>query len=263
MQDGAEVDGHMSRMSQPGALDGLHNSNVVNGGSDNPKSHMRCFNDGDDISKGEEIQKISWVNDIDKQRPPFFHYIPQSAIFEGAYVDFTLSGIEEEKCCSNCSGDCLPSLPCACASTNGGEFVYTVRGLVKEGFLQKCIANNRDPQKRHNYFCEECPWGRSKHCEVIESCKGHERRRFIKECWSKCGCSKKCGNRLVQRGISCNLQVCFVLALGCFFLMLCYNSSDSFLSSEELHLLPRWFSWNSLAVGMFLAVLYTDELLLF
>ncbi|KAI4364095.1 hypothetical protein MLD38_020232 [Melastoma candidum] len=200
------VDGHRPRMPQPGAIDGIRNSDVLNGASDNTRGHMRCFNDGDDITKGEETKKISWVNEVDEHRPPFFHYIPQSVIFKGACVDFTLSGIEEENCCSDCSGDCLPSLPCACASTNGGEFVYTVRGLVKEGFLQKCIANNRDPQKRHNYFCKECPLGR-KDDEVIKSCKGHQRRRFIKECWSKCGCSKSCGNRLVQRGITCNLQV--------------------------------------------------------
>ncbi|KAG8043756.1 hypothetical protein GUJ93_ZPchr0458g22336 [Zizania palustris] len=40
-------------------------------------------------------------------------------------------------------------------------------------------------------------------------CRGHLARKFIKECWSKCGCNMQCGNRVVQRGITCNLQVFF------------------------------------------------------
>ncbi|KAE8671372.1 Histone-lysine N-methyltransferase SUVR4 [Hibiscus syriacus] len=39
------------------------------------------------------------------------------------------------------------------------------------------------------------------------ACKGHLMRKFIKECWDKCGCSKRCGNRVVQRGITASLQV--------------------------------------------------------
>ncbi|VAH34588.1 unnamed protein product [Triticum turgidum subsp. durum] len=42
-----------------------------------------------------------------------------------------------------------------------------------------------------------------------DPCKGHLARKFIKECWSKCGCGMQCGNRVIQRGITCNLQVFF------------------------------------------------------
>ncbi|KAL6577210.1 Histone-lysine N-methyltransferase suvr4 [Orobanche minor] len=41
----------------------------------------------------------------------------------------------------------------------------------------------------------------------IGKCKGHVNRRFIKECWYKCGCGMNCGNRVVQRGITAKLQV--------------------------------------------------------
>ncbi|RYQ90983.1 hypothetical protein Ahy_B09g096880 isoform D [Arachis hypogaea] len=40
-----------------------------------------------------------------------------------------------------------------------------------------------------------------------EECKGHLVRKFIKECWRKCGCDMQCGNRVVQRGLRCKLQV--------------------------------------------------------
>ncbi|KEH42259.1 SUVR2 histone-lysine N-methyltransferase [Medicago truncatula] len=39
------------------------------------------------------------------------------------------------------------------------------------------------------------------------ACKGHLVRKFIKECWRKCGCDMQCGNRVVQRGLSRKLQV--------------------------------------------------------
>ncbi|KAK3436639.1 hypothetical protein EUGRSUZ_C01189, partial [Eucalyptus grandis] len=108
----------------------------------------------------------------------------------------------------NCYGDCLPSpVPCACACANGGEFIYTVKGLVKEAFLLKCISVNRDPKKSHHLYCRECPLEKSKDNNILEPCKGHLKRKFIKEWSRKCGCGKHCGNRVVQRGISYNMQV--------------------------------------------------------
>lgn len=60
------------------------------------------------------------------------------------------------------------------------------------------------------HFCESafhCPHERHKNYENPADCKGHPVRDFVKECSSKCGCSKQCGNRLVQRGISRRLEV--------------------------------------------------------
>lgn len=189
---------------------------VVFSKSQSTPTDLRSLHDVNDIAKGEERVKIPWVNKIDDQCPPSFHYIPQSLAFSSASLNFSLSEIRNENCCSNCYGDCLPSpVPCACACANGGEFIYTVKGLVKEAFLQKCIFVNRDPKKSHHLYCRECPLEKSKDYEFLKPCKGHLKRKFIKECWRKCGCGKHCGNRVVQRGISYNLQVknCFCVVL--------------------------------------------------
>lgn len=52
------------------------------------------------------------------------------------------------------------------------------------------------------------------HCPEVKNednpvCKGHLTRDFVKECCTKCGCSKNCGNRVVQRGITRKLEVLF------------------------------------------------------
>lgn len=67
----------------------------------------------------------------------------------------------------------------------------------------------RSPQQHHPLYCKSCPLERVKNDDCLEPCKGHSRRKFIKECWSKCGCVMQCGNRVVQRGLNCKLQVFF------------------------------------------------------
>ncbi|KAG8389157.1 hypothetical protein BUALT_Bualt02G0199900 [Buddleja alternifolia] len=169
---------------------------------------IRSPHDVVDIAKGQEKVVITLVNDVNDECPPSFYYIPQNAAFQNAYVNFSLARIGDNHSCSTCSGDCLSlSIPCACANETGGEFAYTPDGLVKEELLKECISMNRDPTKHCQFFCKECPLERSKCEDIIESCKGHLVRKFIKECWWKCGCNKQCGNRVVQRGITRNLQV--------------------------------------------------------
>ncbi|CAK9183570.1 unnamed protein product [Ilex paraguariensis] len=168
----------------------------------------RALHDANDIAKGQERISISLANEVNSECPPSFHYIPQNVVFQNAYVNFALARIGDNNCCSTCFGDCLSSSTlCACAHETGGDFVYTTEGLVKEEFLDECISMNRDPQKHCLYYCKECPLERSKNEDILEPCKGHLVRRFIKECWWKCGCNKQCGNRVVQRGINCKLQV--------------------------------------------------------
>jgi hypothetical protein len=159
-----------------------------------------------DLTKGEEKVKISWVNNSNSDIPPPFHYIPRNLVFRDAFVNISLSRIGSEDCCSTCLGNCVLSpKPCFCANKTGGDFAYTAQGVLKEKFLEECIDISRDPQ---NYsYCKECPLEMSKNDGCLEPCKGHLKRKFIKECWSKCGCGKHCGNRIVQRGISRNLQV--------------------------------------------------------
>ncbi|KAI6673502.1 hypothetical protein NL676_001408 [Syzygium grande] len=82
---------------------------VVFSKSQSTPTDLRSLHDVNDIAKGEERVKIPWVNKIDDQCPPSFHYIPQSLAFSSASLNFSLSEIRNENCCSNCYGDCLPS----------------------------------------------------------------------------------------------------------------------------------------------------------
>ncbi|XP_062148347.1 probable inactive histone-lysine N-methyltransferase SUVR2 isoform X6 [Alnus glutinosa] len=174
----------------------------------NPPSDLRSLHDVNDITKGEERVRISWVNEINSECLPSFKYIPRNFIFRKAYVNFTLSRIGDEDCCSACLGDCLSlSTVCYCANTTGGQFAYGKGDLLREEFLEECISMTRDPQRHQHLYCRECPLERLRIDDCLEPCKGHLRRKFIKECWSKCSCSKNCGNRVVQRGITCKLQV--------------------------------------------------------
>ncbi|XP_028555664.1 probable inactive histone-lysine N-methyltransferase SUVR1 isoform X1 [Dendrobium catenatum] len=179
---------------------------------DHTVSAPHPLHDENDIAKGEERVRISLVNELTSEKfPAYFHYIARNAVYQNAHVNFSLARIDDEDCCLNCFGDCLSvPIPCACTRETGGEFAYTMDGLLKAEFLNECISMNRDPDKHHHIYCKDCPIEKSKNEHTPEACKGHLVRKFIKECWIKCGCSKQCGNRVVQRGISRNLQVFFV-----------------------------------------------------
>ncbi|XP_076921015.1 putative inactive histone-lysine N-methyltransferase SUVR2 [Bidens hawaiensis] len=161
-----------------------------------------------DIAKGEEGVIISLVNEVNTKRLLSFTYIPKNAVFQNAYVNLSLACITNKNCCSTCSGNCLSSsTPCQCALQTGGEFAYSDEGTIKEDILDNCIQTNRDPQKCQLLYCKECPLEKLKNEGLLGNCKGHFDRSFIKECWLKCGCYKKCGNRVVQSGIRYKLQV--------------------------------------------------------
>ncbi|CAJ1968236.1 unnamed protein product [Sphenostylis stenocarpa] len=169
---------------------------------------IRSFHDVSDLTKGEENVGIPWVNETTNDFPPSFNYITQNLVFRDAFVNISLSRVGIEDCCSTCMGNCVLSIPCACANKTGGEFAYGPLGLLKERFLEECIAISRNPQ-RHFFFCKNCPLERCKNDGGLDPCKGHLKRKFIKECWCKCGCGKQCGNRAIQRGITSKLQVFF------------------------------------------------------
>ncbi|KAJ8765101.1 hypothetical protein K2173_010584 [Erythroxylum novogranatense] len=163
-----------------------------------------------DITRGQESVEISLVNECSNIELPDFLYIKNNLAHDDAQIVFSLARISDRNCCSQCRGDCLSSaLPCACAAETQGEFAYTREGLLKEEFVDECIAMTREPQRKHFYYCEICPLQNSmlQKGKKIKRCEGHLTRKFIKECWFKCGCSKHCGNRIVQRGIQVALQV--------------------------------------------------------
>uniref|UniRef100_A0A2C9VG59 SET domain-containing protein n=1 Tax=Manihot esculenta TaxID=3983 RepID=A0A2C9VG59_MANES len=176
--------------------------------TENNVTHYLASQHITDISKGTENIKISLIDDLGNGDLPKFMYMPHNIIYQNAHMQISLARIADEDCCSSCLGDCLSSpLPCACASETGGEFAYTQQGLLKQEFLRDCVSMKVDPQKHHYVFCQDCPLERSKNEEMPEQCKGHLLKKFIKECWRKCGCDMNCGNRVVQRGITCSLQV--------------------------------------------------------
>ncbi|CAO2840490.1 unnamed protein product [Amaranthus hypochondriacus] len=163
--------------------------------------------DASDITRGLEMIKVS-LEKSNGDLLPLFHYIPQNVISHNAGLVFSLSQIGEQDSCLSCCGDCLSLSPsCNCTQRNGGDFFYTSDGLLKEVFLDMCISMVRNPQKDCLVFCKECPLERLKNEDMLDPCKGHLKRKFIKECWTKCGCSKDCGNRVIQRGLSHTLQV--------------------------------------------------------
>ncbi|XP_037471827.1 probable inactive histone-lysine N-methyltransferase SUVR2 isoform X2 [Triticum dicoccoides] len=191
-------------------------SKCVEGGSASsttaPQPHLalsRTTHDVHDISKGQENVKIPVANESGRGKcPPSFSYVPGNEVFQNGIVNISLAQIGAEDCCAECFGDCLSApVPCACARVTGGEYAYTPGGLVKPDFIDKCVSMNRVPEAHHKVFCKTCPLERSRDKASPEPCRGHLVRRFIKECWSKCGCSTRCGNRVVQRGIRFNLQV--------------------------------------------------------
>ncbi|XP_051179787.1 probable inactive histone-lysine N-methyltransferase SUVR2 isoform X1 [Lolium perenne] len=174
-------------------------------------STLRINHDLTDISKAEENIRISIVNEFGGEKfPPSFYYIPQNVVFQNALVDMSLAKIGGEDCCADCFGNCLSAPePCACARETGGEYAYTLEGLVRPALIDECVSVNLFPAENQKVFCETCPLERSRNKASPEPCRGHLVRKFIKECWSKCGCNMECGNRVVQRGITCNLQVFF------------------------------------------------------
>ncbi|KAK2638044.1 hypothetical protein Ddye_025839 [Dipteronia dyeriana] len=184
----------------------LNSSNLVN--IQQQTVTKRLFLSISDITKGVENVKISLVDEFGNEDLPKFTYMQQCTIYQGAYIHISLARISDEDCCSSCSGDCLSSsIPCACARETGGEFAYTQQGLLKEKFLDACLSMLTGVHDQGLVYCQDCPLERSKNEKFPEQCKGHIIRKFIKECWRKCGCNMNCGNRVVQRGITCELQV--------------------------------------------------------
>lgn len=183
------------------------NSSAIAATSDPAKSLFRNIAD---ITGGREKVKISLVDEFGKEELPEFHYMAHNTVHQNAYIHVSLSRISDEDCCTTCLGDCLSSqIPCSCARETGGEFAYNKQGLLKEEFLDACMARRSGRNDEHLVYCQICPLERYKNENFPEPCQGHVIRTFIKECWTKCSCDMDCRNRTVQRGITRELQVDF------------------------------------------------------
>ncbi|KAK9756851.1 hypothetical protein RND81_01G124900 [Saponaria officinalis] len=163
--------------------------------------------DTSDITMGRETVIVS-LERINCEFLPTFRYISQNAVSDNADLKLSLAQVGDQDCCLSCHADCLSaSSPCNCSQRNGGVLPYTADSLVREEFLDECVSIVRNPQKHDLMYCKECPLERLKNEDMLDPCKGHLKRKFIKECYTKCGCSQYCGNRVVQRGLRYNLQV--------------------------------------------------------
>lgn len=186
----------------------LRSSTVV---KEEPADTSGSRHDWDDISRGQELVPISLSNTLTNENlPASFSYIKNNIPFQNAYVHFALARIGEEDCCAKCSSDCLKTYPpCHCAGESGGEFAYDSKGCVRQVLLDDAIADRQSSSSRNNKYCEKgrCLLVQGKNGKNTEQCKGHLVRKFVKECWSKCGCDMRCGNRIVQKGICRRLQV--------------------------------------------------------
>lgn len=162
-----------------------------------------------DVSNGQERYRIPLVCYDDALSDfPNFHYVRHNIIYQKASVPISLARIGDEYCCTDCYGDCLKaSISCPCAGETGGEYAYTSDGLLRDGFLDSYINKYRHTQEHHLHYCQICPLERIKNELRPGKCKGHLIGTFIKECWTRCGCNRQCGNRVVQRGIRCRLEV--------------------------------------------------------
>lgn len=191
-----------------------------------PFEMKRPFHIISDITKGSENVKIPLVDELGNQDLPKFTYMRDNVKYQDAYVHISMARVADEDCCSGCSGDCLSvPIPCACAHETGGEFAYTPEGQLREKFLSACVSMKKEPQSHHFVYCQDCPLERSKNEYQPEKCKGHLVRKFIKECWRKCGCDMQCANRVVQRGIASKLQVKLSkLLLCCYSLLTCFSA---------------------------------------
>ncbi|CAL1384325.1 unnamed protein product [Linum trigynum] len=145
----------------------------------------------DDISKGEEKMEISVLEGSRAKDLKRFNYIAQNMVLGEANIEVKLGVPSSKGCCyPECVGDCqTTNPPCKCGQLNGGEFAYTQSGLVKEQLLREW-SSRKDTTFYGHYLS-----------------RPHMESNFIKECWYSCGCLKKCGNRIVQRGITRKLQV--------------------------------------------------------
>ncbi|CAN0916032.1 Histone-lysine N-methyltransferase SUVR4 [Linum grandiflorum] len=66
------------------------------------------------------------------------------------HVDFSVAQLSDKNYCSSCIGDRLAlKLPYGCTTKTDGEFAYAAEVVLKAEFLDKHVAMNKLPEKKH------------------------------------------------------------------------------------------------------------------
>lgn len=173
----------------------------------------------EDLSYGLErypIQVVSPNGSI--IHPPEFGYIKESMVLveEGGGGDLWRSvrkSFRPKAGCKGCGTDCLTTGNSACVcALQSGDFAYNTAGL-----LQADTIKDLDDKLTLEYcnkgtgcFCANLPIEDSSSGET-SVCRGHQPRTFVTECNSMCACHLKCGNRVIQHGMTVKVQVSLVL----------------------------------------------------
>ncbi|KAM6464573.1 histone-lysine N-methyltransferase SETDB2 isoform 2-T2 [Liasis olivaceus] len=135
----------------------------------------QVFVSDSDISQGAETVPVSFCNDINHDRLPYFKYRKTSWPHGYFLNNFSSSFLDS---CS-CTDGCIDRTKCACLR------------LTERTFLKTSVPSERGPSHGYNYKRLE---------EPISS--------GIYECSLLCSCDKNmCQNRLVQHGLQARLQV--------------------------------------------------------
>ncbi|XP_072199187.1 histone-lysine N-methyltransferase SETDB2 [Excalfactoria chinensis] len=128
-----------------------------------------------DISNGAESVPVSFCNDIDRARLPYFKY--RRASWPRGYYLNNLSSTFLDSC--DCTDGCIDRSKCACLQ------------LTAKGCRKVSVSSNAKTSRGYSYKRLEGP---------VPS--------GIYECSVSCGCDKMmCQNRVVQHGIQVRLQV--------------------------------------------------------
>lgn len=127
-----------------------------------------------DISEGKEGMKVQCINAFDDQRPPPLNYSPHRNPMPGVNIN---TDPEFMSCC-DCTDECYDKSKCAC-------FQLTIRGAKYKNLMEEDEEDISYVWKR---LLTAVPTG-------------------IYECNSRCKCSKRCLNRVVQHPIQVKMQL--------------------------------------------------------
>ncbi|GBG62004.1 hypothetical protein CBR_g28480 [Chara braunii] len=124
-------------------------------------------------------------------------------------------GSRKSSCCK-CSGNCLGEEGEACCCAAGMSARYErFSDCTACGWRLSCwFLQQLEETRLKRLFCYSglCPAETGSYVSMAGSsrsayCTGHPVRPTIQECCQWCPCGLDCGNRVVQRGLTCNLEV--------------------------------------------------------